>query len=193
MVKPVVVDFFMKYSITRIFIILIIVLGAFSSGFFLANSKKDSNIQSGIKVFFTPGTDCERNIIEAIDKANTIDIAVYSISNQNIVDSIISAKQKGAKIRVITDRTQAKVKGSLIDTIRSARIPVLTNKGHKIEHNKFAVFDNKYIVSGSYNWTTNATMYNSENCNFFEQPNKEYSKRFEYLWKKYNNNQEKIL
>ena len=173
---------------TRIFIILIIVLGAFCSGFFIANSKKDLNPQSDIKVFFSPGTDCEENIIKEIKKAKNIDIAVYSISNQNIVNSIISAKKKGAKIRVITDRTQAKVKGSLIDTIRSAGIPVLTNKGHKIEHNKFAVFDDKYIVSGSYNWATNATMYNSENCNFFEQPNKEYSERFEYLWEKYNNN-----
>ena len=178
----------MKYSITRIFIILIIVLGAFSSGFFLADLKKDLNPQSDIRVFFSPGTDCEENIIKEINKAKTIDIAVYSISNQNIVDSIIEAKKNGAKIRVITDRTQAKVKGSLIDTIRSAGIPVLTNKGHKIEHNKFAVFDDKHIVSGSYNWTTNATMYNSENCNFFEQPNKEYSQRFEYLWEKYNNN-----
>ena len=49
------------------------------------------------------------------------------------------------------------------------------------------MFDDKYIVSGSYNWTTNATKYNSENCNFFEQPHKEYSQRFEYLWRKYNN------
>ena len=58
----------MKYSITRIFIILIIVLGAFSSGFFLANLKKDLKPQSDIKVFFTPGTDCEENIIKEIKK-----------------------------------------------------------------------------------------------------------------------------
>jgi len=177
-----------KFLNTRIFIILIIVLGAFCSGFFIANFKKDLKPQSDIKVFFTPGTDCEENIIKEISKAKTIDIAVYSISNQNIVDSVIAAKKNGAKIRVITDRTQAKVKGSLVDVLRSAGIPLLTNKGHKIEHNKFAVFDDKYIVSGSYNWTTTATKYNSENCSFFNQPNKEYSQRFEYLWKKYNNN-----
>jgi phosphatidylserine/phosphatidylglycerophosphate/cardiolipin synthase-like enzyme len=177
----------MRYTVGHLYILLIIVLVAFFSDIFLLHSNKDSNIQPDIKVFFTPGKDCERNIIKEIDKAKTIDIAVYSISNQNIVDSIIAAKKNGAKIRVITDRTQAKVKGSLIDSIRSAGIPVLTNKKHKIEHNKFAVFDDEYIVSGSYNWTTNASMYNSENCNFFKQPNKEYSQRFEYLWNLYNN------
>ena len=35
----------------------------------------------------------------------------------------------------------------------------LTNKKHKIEHNKFAVFDDVHVVSGSYNWTTNASNY----------------------------------
>ena len=177
----------MRYTVGHLYIVLIIVLVAFLAELFSFNSKKDSNIQSGIKVFFTPGTDCERNIVEAIGKANTIDIAVYSISNPNIVNSIISAKKNGAKIRVITDRTQAKVKGSLIDTIRSAGIPVLTNKKHKIEHNKFAVFDDVHVVSGSYNWTTNASMYNSENCIFFNQPDKEFTNRFEQLWNLYNN------
>lgn len=178
----------MRYTSGHIYILLVIVLVAFISDIFSLHSNKDSNTQPDIKVFFTPGKDCERNIIKEIDKAKTIDIAVYSISNQNIVDSIIAAKKNGAKIRVITDRTQAKVKGSLVETIRSAGIPVLTNKKHKIEHNKFAVFDDKYIVSGSYNWTTNASMYNSENCNFFNQPNKEYSQRFKYLWNLYSSN-----
>ena len=173
----------MRYTVGHIFVVLIVVLVAY----FAERISYDSHNQSDIKIFFTPGTDCEQNIIKEINKAKTIDIAVYSISNQNIVNSIIASNKRGAKIRIITDRTQAKGKGSLIDTLRSAGIPVLTNKKHKIEHNKFAVFDDKYIVSGSYNWTTNATKYNSENCNFFEQPNKEYSNRFNYLWDLYNN------
>jgi len=139
-----------------------------------------------IKVFFTPSTDCEENIIKAIDSANKLDIAVYSITNPAITNSIIAAHNRGAKIRIVTDRSQSKGKGSLIEKIKTAGIPVLTNQKHKIEHNKFAVFDDIHIVSGSYNWTTNASKYNSENCIFFDQPNKEYSQRFEYLWKLYN-------
>ena len=138
-----------------------------------------------IKVFFTPGPDCENNIITAINNAQEIDIAVYSISNQAIVESVLAAYKRGANVRVITDRTQAKGNGSLIGKIQNAGIPVLTNKKHKIEHNKFAVFDDVHVVSGSYNWTTNASKYNSENCVFFDQQNKEYTHRFEYLWDLY--------
>ena len=141
-----------------------------------------------INVFFTPGTKCETNIIKNINKSNKIDIVVYSITNPAIVDSILAAHTRGASIRVITDRTQSKGKGSLVGKIRSAGIPVATNIKHKIEHNKFGIFDDRYVVTGSYNWTTNASYYNSENCVFFDQlEGMEYSKRFEYLWQLYNN------
>ena len=138
-----------------------------------------------IKIFFTPSPDCENNIIERINQSNKIDVVVYSITNPNITNAIIAAYKRGADIRIITDRTQSKGKKSLVGTIKKAGIPVLTNKKHKIEHNKFAVFDDIGVVSGSYNWTTNASMYNSENCLFFNQPNKEYSHRFEQLWNIY--------
>ena len=147
---------------------------------------KDKQIQdNNIKIFFTPGVECEKNIIKRIKQSKKIDIAVYSITNPNITNAIIATYKNGADIRVITDRTQSKGKKSLVETIKKAGVPVLTNKKHKIEHNKFAVFDDVSVVSGSYNWTTNASMYNSENCLFFNQPNKEYSNRFEQLWNIY--------
>lgn len=138
-----------------------------------------------IRVYFTPGPECENNIIAEINQAKKIDVAVYSISNQNIVDALVAAKDRGAKIRVITDRLQSKGKYSLVDEIKSAGIPIMTNTGHKIMHNKFAIFDGKRIESGSYNWTSSATESNAENCMFFEQENKSFSKQFEYLWKTY--------
>ncbi|MBQ7949974.1 MAG: hypothetical protein IJ276_03260, partial [Alphaproteobacteria bacterium] len=61
----------------------------------------------------------------------------------------------------------------------------LTNKKHKLQHNKFAIFDDVRIVSGSYNWTVNASKYNAENCMLFDQTNKEFSNQFEYLWNLY--------
>jgi phosphatidylserine/phosphatidylglycerophosphate/cardiolipin synthase-like enzyme len=137
------------------------------------------------KAFFTPGTDCEMHIIAAIKRAARIDVAVYSITHPDITDAIIDAHNRGANIRIVTDRMMTKNKGSLVGKLRNAGIPVLTNKKHKIEHNKFAVFDDVHVVSGSYNWTTNASKYNSENCVFFDQQNKEYTHRFEYLWDLY--------
>ena len=145
-----------------------------------------TNIKNNdIEIFFTPGPDCENNIIKRINESDKIDVAVYSITNPKITNAIIAAYKNGANIRIITDKTQSKGKKSLVADLEKSGIPVLTNRKHKIEHNKFAVFDDDIVVSGSYNWTAGATQYNSENCIFFNQPNHEYSNRFSFLWDMY--------
>ena len=138
-----------------------------------------------VAVYFTPDTKCEDRIIAELGRADKIDIAVYSITNPKIANAIIAAHRRGAKVRIVTDRTMAGHKSSMIDELVAAGIPVRTNRRHKIEHNKFAVFDNRRMVTGSYNWTTAATKYNSENCIFLTQPAQEYTKRFETLWQTY--------
>ena len=144
-----------------------------------------ATMPQNMAVYFTPGTECEDRIIAELGRATTIGIAVYSITNPKIADAIIAAHQRGAHVRIVTDRTMAGHKSSMIDDLASAGIPVRTNRRHKIEHNKFAVFDNMRMVTGSYNWTTAATKYNSENCIFLPHPAQEYSKRFEVLWSLY--------
>ncbi len=138
-----------------------------------------------IEAYFTPGTECEDRIIAEINRATTIDIAVYSITNPKITNAIIAAHRRGARVRIVTDRTMAGHKSSMIDELAAAGIPVRINRRHKIEHNKFAVFDNQRMVTGSYNWTTAATKYNSENCIFLIHQAQEYNKRFEVLWGMY--------
>ena len=138
-----------------------------------------------IEAYFTPGTECEDRIIAELGRADKIDIAVYSITNPKIANAIIAAHRRGARVRIVTDRTMARHKSSMIDELAAAGIPVRTNRRHKIEHNKFAVFDNRRMVTGSYNWTTAATKYNSENCIFLPHPAQEYTKRFEVLWRMY--------
>ena len=144
-----------------------------------------ATIPQNMAVYFTPGTECEDRIIAELGRADKIDIAVYSITNPKIVDAIIAAHRRGAHVRIVTDRVMAGHKSSMIDELAATGIPVRTNRRHKIEHNKFAVFDNRRMVTGSYNWTTAATKHNSENCIFLTHPAQEYTKRFEYLWNAY--------
>ncbi len=143
-----------------------------------------NTVPNNVRVYFTPGTDCENNIIREIKNADKIDIAVYSITNENITDAIIAAHKRGANVRIVSDKLQSRGKHSRVDELRAAGVPVLINKKHKIEHNKFAIFDNQTVVTGSYNWTTSATKYNSENCVFIDYPTP-YVNRFEYLWREY--------
>lgn len=137
-------------------------------------------------IYFSPSQKCENSIIKLINQAKeNIDVAVYSINNNNIVEALKKAYDKGVKIRILTDRTQASSKHSKAIELYKYGINTRVHSKYKIEHNKFAVFDGKVASSGSYNWTNPATSKNSENCIFFIKNKKavgEYQNRFDYLW-----------
>ena len=136
--------------------------------------------------FFTPSKKCENSIIQHISKADkSIDVAVYAINNQDIVKALKMAHERGVKIRILTDRLQAGSKSSKVRELYDFGIKIRVSSKHKIEHNKFAIFDFDSVVTGSYNWTEPASAKNSENCLFFNRNRKtvkEYHDRFNYLW-----------
>lgn len=136
--------------------------------------------------YFTPSLECENNLIKRIDKAeNTIDAAVYAINNKDIVKALIRADERGVKIRILTDRLQAGQRSSRVKELHDVGINIRVHSKNRIEHNKFAVFDFKEIITGSYNWTEPASKKNSENCIFINRNKKavrEYHDRFNYLW-----------
>lgn len=139
------------------------------------------------EIYFSPSLRCENNIIKFINKSEEqIDVAVYAINNRNIVKALKKAHDRGVKVRILTDRLQAAAKSSKVSELKEYGINLRVHSKYKIEHNKFAVFDEKIAVSGSYNWTNPATEKNSENCAFFirnKDAVKEFQDRFEYLWR----------
>lgn len=51
-------------------------------------------------------------------------------------------------------------------------------------YNKFAIFDKKLLITGSYNWTDNAEHFNYENAIFISDPGTitQYQKEFDRIW-----------
>ena len=142
---------------------------------------------SEVEIAFTPSDECEKRIVGLIDKSQkSIDIAVYSINNQQIVEALERAKQRNVTLRILTDRLQASSKYSKVTEMHDKGLDVRVHTKNKIEHNKFAIFDGKAVSTGSYNWTNAASDKNSENCLFLLKDPinvKTYQERFEVLWK----------
>lgn len=141
-------------------------------------------INANAQITFT--NKCEKEVIKLINNSqNSIDIAVYSINNLNIIDSLIKAKDKGVKIRILTDRIQAFGKSSKVKLLHDAGFDIKIHSKDKIMHHKFAIFDNQKAVEGSFNWTYSAANKNSEDCNIFdgESDIKTLKRRFKKLWK----------
>ncbi len=141
-----------------------------------------------VDVFFTPSLDCENHIIQEINAAKkSVDVAVYSINNTNIVSAITSAHKSGIKIRILTDNIQAAGSSSKVIELAQAGLDLRIHSVNKIMHNKFAIFDNTSTITGSFNWTNPASTQNNENCVLFSKTDigviERYQQEFEKLWK----------
>jgi phosphatidylserine/phosphatidylglycerophosphate/cardiolipin synthase-like enzyme len=143
-----------------------------------------------IKVFFSPGDNCSNVILKLINDAfKKIDICVFTITNNNISRAIKKAADRGVKIRIITDNDKAYDKGSDIYYLAKEGIDVVVDIENQWMHHKFAIFDRKTVLSGSYNWTRSA---NNQNENIIVINNSDVMLRFESefnkLWEKFRSN-----
>jgi phosphatidylserine/phosphatidylglycerophosphate/cardiolipin synthase-like enzyme len=156
------------------------------SFFVVVNAKNKESLGEVKAIYFAPSLDCENLVVEQINQAESeVNIIIYSVTNVNITKAIISAKDGGKTVKVIVDRTQSKGKNSLIDELIASGIDVRISKKHKIEHNKVTIVDRSKVITGSYNYTNNATKYNSENCILIEDKGLKYQNRFNVLWRYY--------
>lgn len=137
------------------------------------------------QVYFSPGQDCLTQIKWQLDNAqHSIDICVFTITDNRIGSSILDAHKRGVKVRIISDNDKALDKGNDIQQFINADMLVRLDKTDNHMHHKFAVIDGKTLINGSFNWTRSATDYNHENIVVHNnvQLCKTFAQCFEKLW-----------
>lgn len=137
------------------------------------------------QVFFSPGNDCRDTIIRQInDSVSSLLICVFTISDDRISDTLIYKHSQGVNIQVITDNDKCYDLGSDIEKLCKAGIDVRVDKTPYHMHHKFAIIDNKTVLTGSYNWTRSAAVNNHENLilSTEKQVVKKFKQEFEKLW-----------
>jgi mitochondrial cardiolipin hydrolase len=117
-----------------------------------------------VKTAFSPGDQCRRLIIDAIKQAeDTLDICVFTISDDRIAIAIKDAFNRGLGIRIISDNDKMLDLGSDIQDLANEGMEVRVDKTPFHMHHKFMIIDGKETLTGSYNWTRSAEEKNEEN------------------------------
>jgi len=145
-----------------------------------------SEVYSVSDVKFSPVNDCTSSIINFIKSAKkSLFICVFTISDNEISKQILAKHQEGVDIKIITDNEKQFDKGSDIQELSEAGIKVKIDETRHHMHHKFAIADEKYLLTGSYNWTRSAAMYNQENLLILNDDFavKRYTDEFYRLWK----------
>ena len=134
---------------------------------------------------FSPGLQCLRAIIGEFESArSSADICVFTITDDRIVEAMVAAHRRGVALRVISDDDKSLDIGSDVERLSRKGIDVRMDDTPNHMHHKFAVFDNKRVLTGSYNWTRSAADRNHENIVISDDADLvlAFGKTFERLW-----------
>ena len=138
-------------------------------------------------IFFSPGEDCLNAIVNRIQSATrSLDICVFTISDDRISREIGFCHTRRVKVRILTDNEKLYDAGSDIDRLARQGISVKVDMTENHMHHKFALIDEKVLITGSYNWTRSAQLYNQENILVTNEARSVeiYAREFDRLWER---------
>ena len=143
-------------------------------------------IQTQVAALCAFNEECEAVVLEGIEKSReSIWVAAYAFTRTRIAAALIDAHRRGVRVEVKMDANQAEFPGAqkLIESLRNAGIPVAlihTAGEYSAMHNKFMVFDLRWVVAGSYNFTTVAQVSNWENLIWVDSP--DMAEQYKQAW-----------
>ena len=145
------------------------------------------------EAWFSPHNDCPQRIRSLLAQAvRTVDICVFTITDDQLTSAVLDAHRRGVRIRIITDDDKSADLGSDAERFLQAGIQLRVDRSPFHMHHKFAVFDDAVLLNGSYNWTRGAAANNEEN--FIVTSNRRlvavFSKAFEDLWGQFQSNRQ---
>ncbi len=141
------------------------------------------------QVWFSPGDECRNALINHLRSCKKqLDICVFTIADDRITEAIIEAHKRGVSVRIVSDNDKSSDRGSDIVRMRELGIPMALDESRAHMHHKFAVFDGKRVLNGSFNWTRSASRYNEENIVSTTDPNQveHFQEQFNELWERFN-------
>lgn len=143
-------------------------------------------VQTQVNALCAFNEECEAVVLQGIDKSvESIWVAAYAFTRTRIAAALVQAHRRGVRVAVKMDATQAEFANAqkLIAWLRQEGIPVTlihVAGEYSAMHNKFMVFDLRWVVAGSYNFTTVAQVSNWENLIWLESA--DMAEQYKQAW-----------
>ena len=138
-----------------------------------------------IKAYFNQ---IQRKILEEIENSkNDIVVAVAWFTQHDLFDAIINALERGVTVSLILIKDIINCGDYGLDFslfLQKGGKLCFVNKRNILMHNKFCIFDESILITGSYNWTYSAERRNAENIIITDEEKVcgDYTKYFTDLW-----------
>jgi len=137
------------------------------------------------EVYFSLSDNPQKEIIKNINQARAfINIAMYIFTDREIALPLVKAQERGVKVRLYLDQDQVDYQYSQSRFLVQKGIKTRVSSNKYIMHHKFAIIDNRILLTGSYNWTFSANNRNDENLMVIDDPEiiEIFQNQFVNLW-----------
>jgi phosphatidylserine/phosphatidylglycerophosphate/cardiolipin synthase-like enzyme len=154
----------------------------------IRSPQRDLAVQHPAEAWFSPQGGLSLRIASLLESARTsIDICVFTITDDRVAAAISDSARRGINVRIVTDDEKSMDRGSDIERFVREGIPVRMDDSPDHMHNKFAIIDRTRLMTGSYNWTYSADKHNQENVIVTSDPIllTAFIAEFEKLWRQF--------
>lgn len=139
-----------------------------------------------IQVIFTSEDPAiEPAIIPLVNTATkSIRFLAFSFTDYPLAKAMIDRAQQGVDVAGVMDKTQSGGTGAELGTFVCAGVPVRQDGNPQFMHNKIIIVDERYVVTGSLNFSTSAEESNDENVIIIDNPDiaRLYMQDFDRVW-----------
>jgi phosphatidylserine/phosphatidylglycerophosphate/cardiolipin synthase-like enzyme len=115
---------------------------------------------------------------------STVRFLAFSFTDYPLAEAMIQRAGQGVSVAGVMDKTQSGGQGSELGTLFCAGIPVRQDGNPQFMHNKVIVVDERYVITGSLNFSTSAEESNDENVIIIDNAEiaSQYLRDFERVW-----------
>ena len=141
---------------------------------------------STVWVVFTPEDGAlEQAVIPLVNAAQfEIRFLAFSFTDFPLANAMIQRAQNGVSVAGVYERVGSDTDAAEFDTLYCAGISVRRDGNPSFMHNKVVIVDQRYIITGSLNFSTNAEESNDENVIMLDNAEiaRLYLQEFDRIW-----------
>jgi phosphatidylserine/phosphatidylglycerophosphate/cardiolipin synthase-like enzyme len=138
-----------------------------------------------IQVYFSPEDHVMEHMIPVVSSAtSSIRFLAFSFTDFPLAKAMLDRASAGINVAGIFEKVGSETESSELHTFYCAKVAARQDGNPKFLHDKVIIVDNRFVISGSFNFSSNATENNDENVIIIDNPTiaNLYTQEFERLW-----------
>jgi phosphatidylserine/phosphatidylglycerophosphate/cardiolipin synthase-like enzyme len=108
----------------------------------------------------------------------------FSFTDFPLANAMIERAQNGVSVAGVYEKVGSDTEAAEFDTLACAGIPVRRDGNPSFMHNKVVIVDERFVITGSLNFSTSAEESNDENVIILDNPEIAalYMQEFDRIW-----------